>query len=99
MRLHPLQFVGQMAMYLLIGLAILYAADWGVFELRMARGTGLGNVAVDQYLKTPLKGDKDEYDYLGAAAENCSLSVFPQYAASALNPPCWWLKKHNQRWQ
>jgi hypothetical protein len=88
-----------MAMYLIMSLAILYAADWIVFEIRLARGVGLGSVAVEQYLKTQLKGDKAEYDYLGTADENCSLTALPQYAASALNPPCWWLKRHNQSWQ
>jgi len=99
MRSHSLRIIGLIAKYLLIGLAVLYVADWGLFEIRLARGAGLGSVPVEQYLKTPLKGDKTEYDYLGTANQNCSLTALPQYAASALNPPCWWLKRHNQRWQ
>jgi hypothetical protein len=94
-----LRFLGRPAKYLLIGLVVLYAADWGGFELRQVRGAGLGSVPVEQYLKTELKGSKTEYDYLGSADENCSRTAFPQYAASAFNPPCWWLKRHNQRWQ
>ena len=86
-------------MYLLLCLAVLYVVDFGVFEIRQASGQGLGSVSVEQYLKTQLKGNKAEYDYLGAADESCSLAIFPQYAGSAWNPPCWWLKRHSQRWQ
>lgn len=99
MRIDILRHLGRAAKYLLITLAILYGADWVVFEVRQMRGIGLGSVTVEQYLKTPLKGNKAEYDYLGDAGQNCSNSAFPQYAVSAWNPPCWWLKRHNQRWQ
>jgi hypothetical protein len=99
MQIHILRDPKRAALYLLISLAVLYALDWSVFEFRQMRGTGMGSVSVEQYLKTQLKGNKAEYDYLGAADENCSLAMFPQYAASAWNPPCWWLKRHNQHWQ
>jgi len=99
MQIHTLRHVGRTAKYLLIMLAVLYATDWGVFEVRLRLGSGLETVSVESYLKTPLKGNKAEYDYLGTADQNCSRSAFPQYAATAWNPPCWWLKKHNQRWQ
>jgi hypothetical protein len=56
-------------------------------------------VAVEQYLATPLKGNKAQYDYMGTANENCARTMFPQYAASTWNPPCWWLEHHPQRWQ
>jgi hypothetical protein len=85
--------------YFLIGLAVLYAADWLVFEVRLVAGTGMGTVSVETYLKTPLKGNKVEYDYIGPADESCSRTMLPQYAASAWNPPCWWLALHKTRWQ
>jgi len=84
--------------YLLIGLALLYVADVCVFEVRLMRGVGLGSVPVEQYLKTPLKG-ATEYDYMGTADVNCSRAIFPQYAESQWNPPCWWLQRHRQRWR
>ncbi len=87
------------AKYVLVGAVVAYGADWGIFEVRLARGSGMGSVQVEQYLKTPLKNKKVEYDYTGTADENCSLSVFPQYAASAWNPPCWWLARHRTQWQ
>jgi hypothetical protein len=99
MPIHPLQYLGRTAKYLLVALVILYASDWAVFEIRLARGAGMASVPVEQYLQTQLKGGKDEYDYLGSTDESCSRTALPQYAASAVNPPCWWLKRHNQRWQ
>jgi hypothetical protein len=98
MRTHSLRKLGQTAKYLLISLALLYAADWIVFEVRLVRGAGLGSVPTEQYLKTSLTGGKTEYDYMGTADENCSRAIFPQYAASQWNPPCWWLQRHRQLW-
>ncbi|MGA2003680.1 MAG: hypothetical protein ABSG70_09880 [Terriglobales bacterium] len=94
-----MRILGDAAKYTLISLAILYALDWSVFEIRHMRGGGMGSLPVDQYLSTPLKGNKAEYDYLGTANENCSRSVFPQYAAARWNLPCWWLQRHNANWQ
>jgi hypothetical protein len=87
------------AKYLLIGVALLYAADWSVFEVRFFRGTGLGSIPVEQYLSTSLKGNKAEYDYLGISNQGCSRTLFPQYAAAQWNPPCWWLQRHRQQWR
>ncbi len=94
-----LRSAGRAAKYLLLALVCLYFLDWCVFEIRVARGAGLGSIAVDQYLKTPLKGSKVEYDFVGTMEENCARSAFPQYAASAWNPPCWWLERHRTSWQ
>jgi hypothetical protein len=85
--------------YLLISLVVLYIADWSIFEVRMMRGVGLGSVPVEQYLKTPLKGSKAEYDYLGTGDVNCSVTMFPQFVNSTWNSPCWWLKRHKVQWQ
>jgi hypothetical protein len=98
MRTHSLRRLGHTAKYLLISLALLYAADWSVFEARLVRGAGLGSVPIEQYLTTSLKGGKTEYDYTGTAAVNCARAIFPQYAASQWNPPCWWLQRHRQSW-
>ncbi len=93
-----MRIIRRAAKCLVIGLALLYAADWGVFEVRLLRGIGLGTVPVEQYLKTALKDNKAEYDYLGTVSEKCSRSLFPQHAASQWRPPCWWLQRHRQRW-
>jgi len=74
--------------------AIVYLADWGLLRIKMSHGAGYGTIPVDQYLATPLKGNKDEYDYMGTVPEACSHSIFPHGAA-----PCWWLQKHNSHWE
>ncbi len=93
------RILGEAARYFLITVAILYALDFAVFQVRHLRGSGLGTVSVDQFLSTTLKGNKAEYDYLGSANQTCSRSLFPQYASSTWNPPCWWLQRHNTTWQ
>ncbi len=99
MPIGPLETLGKAAKYFLIGLTILYALDWSAFETRRARGTAMGSVAVEQYLQTPLKGSKAEYDYLGTAYHSCSRTLLPQYAGSQWNVPCWWLEQHKTQWQ
>ena len=99
MQSEPIEVLGTVAKYILIGLIVLYVLDWSVFELRRVRGGGMGTVSVEQYLQTPLKGQKAEYDYLGTADQSCSRTLFPQYAASQWNPPCWWLQRHKAQWQ
>ena len=96
LRMGMMRTVGRAAGYVLLGAAIVYAVDWGVFELR---GPAMSTVTVQQFLKTPLKGNKLEFDYLGTADASCSRTLFPQYAASAWNPPCWWLQRHKTRWE
>jgi len=98
-RSNPLKILGLAVKYLLISVAILYAIDWIVFEVRQARGAGMGSILVEQYLATTLKGNKAEYDYVGTAEVSCSRTIFPQYAASTWNPPCWWLEQHKKRWE
>jgi hypothetical protein len=56
--------------YILIGAVVLYFADWAALGIKLARHTGMGSVNVSQYLATPLKGQKEEYDYLGAADQS-----------------------------
>jgi len=79
---------------LLAAIVVLYLADWAVLRVRMAHGTGYGTVQVDEYLSTPLKGNKDEYDFMGTQSQPCSHSIFPHGGA-----PCWWLARHTSHWE
>lgn len=72
-------------------LALIYVGDWAVFHLR--RGP-TGEVEVNQFLATPLKGNKVEYDFMGVAPITCSRSIFPQGDYSA----CWWVERHKTHW-
>ena len=76
-------------------LGVLYAGDWLVLRSRVAHGTGYGSVEVNQFLATPLKGSKMEYDFTGTVQQTCSRSIFPQSGYSA----CWWLERHTTQWQ
>lgn len=75
----------------LIGaLSVLYVGDWAVWRARVAMGGGMGTVSVGTLIVTPLKGNKEEYDWGGTSDVTCSRSIFPQSGGGA----CWWLERH-----
>jgi hypothetical protein len=76
---------------LLIALLLIYLGDWAVLSLRK---DGSSSVQVDQFLRTPLKGQKEEFDYMGTVAQSCVPSLFPHQSET----PCWWLKRHKTQW-
>ena len=69
------------------GFVAVYAGDWAVFKLR---GSPASKVTVNRYLTIPLKGNKQEFDYLGSIDAPCSRSLFPQ----AGQAPCWQLRRN-----
>ena len=79
---------------LIVTVVVVYLVDWAVLRIRITRGTAYGAVQVDQYLSTPLKGNKAEYDYLGTTTVSCSRSIFPHGTA-----PCWWRERHKSIWE
>lgn len=89
------KYLGQAAVVLLVLGILLYCGDWIVLRIRIARGTAFSSVEVDQFLATPLKGNKAEYDFLGSFQQPCARSIFPH----AGKPPCWWVRKHNAVWE
>jgi hypothetical protein len=76
---------------LLIALLLIYLGDWAVLSLRKGDSS---SVQVDQFLRTPLKGQKEEFDYMGTVAQSCVPSLFPHRSET----PCWWLKRHKTQW-
>jgi hypothetical protein len=68
----------------------LYFGDWAVYSLR---GSPHGHVQVNQTLIVPLKGNKQEYDYLGTGDVPCSVSIFSQGGEDA----CWVLRRNQNR--
>jgi hypothetical protein len=74
-------------------LVVLYLGDW--ITLRIRTGSHASNsVQVEQFLKTPLKGQKEEFDYMGTVAEPCVPALFPHWSEA----PCWWLERHKIQW-
>lgn len=78
------------ALALLVAALLVYPADWGVWRLRMAFGSGMDSVRVSQFTVAELKGNKEEYYPDGSAQVACSRSLFPQGGSDA----CWWLRRH-----
>jgi hypothetical protein len=76
-------------------LGVVYLGDWAVLRVRVGRGTAFDVVQVNQFLATPLKGNKVEYDMMGTVLVTCSRSLFPQQG----NPACWWLRRHTSQWE
>jgi hypothetical protein len=67
--------------------ALGYGGDWAAFKLR---GSPLSKATVNRYVTIPLKGGKQEFDYLGSIDLPCSSSLFPQAGLSA----CWQLRRN-----
>jgi hypothetical protein len=87
--------LASVAQVLMAFLVLLYAADWALLRIRLSHGTAYRVVAVNQFLASPLKGNKVEYDWTGTVDQNCTRSIFPQAGAE----PCWWLERHKTQWQ
>jgi hypothetical protein len=83
------------AKVLLVAAVLLWICDWVVYRLRAARGTAFDSVQVEEYLSTALKGNKQEYDYMGTAEMSCARAIFPHGGA----PACWWLRRHTTQWE
>jgi len=79
---------------LLVTAVVLWVSDWVLFRVREARGTAFDSVQVQEFLTTALKGNKQEYDYMGTAQVNCARALFPHGA-----PACWWLRRHTTQWE
>lgn len=90
-----LRWLSILAQALAVALLVLWIADWAVFRVRSAHGNAYLTLEVQDYLTTPLKGSKDEYDYLGSEPVTCTRAIFPHAAVE----PCWWLRRHTVQWE
>jgi hypothetical protein len=78
----------------LVALAVVFVAvyggDWGLFKLR---GSPMSKVSVSRYIAIPLKGNKQEFDYLGTEDVACSVALFAQ----AGQAPCWQVRRNRNQ--
>ncbi len=81
------RWMGRAIVVLVAAFVLSYGGDWAVFKLR---GSPLSTVTVNRYVTIPLKGGKQEFDYLGSIDAPCARSLFPQ----AGQAPCWQLRRH-----
>jgi len=89
------RFVKVGGLGLLVAVLALYLGDAVVFAFRKRQGTAYRVIEVDQFLTTPLKGNKEEFDVTGSESVTCSRTIFPQPGL----PACWWLERHTAQWQ
>ena len=69
---------------------LLYAGDWTVFRIRLARSAGaLGSVTVNAYYAVPEKNGKTEYDLQSSGPQACANAIFPHMEFL----PCWYLRR------
>ena len=78
---------------LLAVLLVLYLGDWAILKMRTGSQAS-SSVQVEQFLRTPLKGQKEEFDYMGTVAQPCVRSLLPHSSQA----PCWWLERHKTQW-
>jgi hypothetical protein len=81
----------RIAVMLAAAFVAVYASDWIIFKLR---GSPQSKVTVNRYLNVPLKGNKQEFDFLGSSDVPCSESLFSQAGQS----PCWQLRRNPNQW-
>ncbi len=68
-----------------------YVTDWAIY---MLRGSPNSTITVNQFLSIPLKGHKEEYDYIGASQVRCAVALFPQ----GDKDPCWLVWRDRNKW-
>jgi hypothetical protein len=81
------RWLERLVVALAIAFVAVYGGDWAVFKLR---GSPQAKVTVNHYMAIPLKGDKQEFDFLGTQDTPCVLALFPQAGMS----PCWQLRRN-----
>jgi hypothetical protein len=82
-----LRWLQRIVLTLVAGFVVVYMGDWAVFKLR---GSPRSKVTINHYVTIPLKGSKQEFDYLGSIDESCAVSLFSQDGQT----PCWQLRRH-----
>jgi hypothetical protein len=68
-----------------------YGGDCAVYKLR---GSPNSKVTVNRFLAIPLKGDKQEYEYMGTQEVSCARALFVQQGQA----PCWQLRRNANQW-
>jgi hypothetical protein len=88
------RIVARMLLWVVAAGAVVWAADWAVWQARVLAGGGYGVVSVDRFVVAPLKNNKEEYYPDGGMDVRCTRSVLPEGFPQAGAQPCWWVKRH-----
>lgn len=74
--------------------ALAYAADFGVFHLRLAmKSQPFDSITVDRYYAVAQKNGKTEFIFQPSEVQTCSKTLFPQGGYT----PCWYLRRHTEQ--
>ena len=84
------RWLRRVAVVLVAVFVVTYGGDWALFKMR---GSPRSKVTVNRYVTIPLKGNKQEFDYLGSTDVPCTVSLFPQAGQS----PCWQLRRNTNQ--
>lgn len=77
----------RIAILLIAAFVVTYLGDWAVFRMR---GSPQAKITVNHSIEIPLKGSKQEFDYLGSADQPCAIALFSQAGLD----PCWQLRRN-----
>ena len=87
-----------LASWLLLGVILLIlasAADYAIFLYRQRHGDVLSFVTVRQFVASPLKNGRYEFDYMGTMDVPCVEAFLPHQHMA----PCWWVGVHHDHWE
>jgi len=80
--------------FLLAGVAVVYAADYLLLRYRVAANRNpYGTVTVQPYYAVPRKDHKTEFLFDDPQDQTCVNSLFPHFGDS----PCWYLNRNKQK--
>lgn len=79
-------------LFLAAATVVAYAVDTLVY---VSRGSPSSTVTINRFMGVPLKGQKEEYDYLGSSQVPCAVALFPHKGQD----PCWHLRRNPDEWE
>lgn len=86
--------IAGIALLALVALFVLvYAADYGILRVRIARNSGYDTVTVQQYYAINEKNNKTEYVFGSTQDQPCVNSLFGHQGLQ----PCWYLRRHPEQ--
>ena len=72
---------------------VLYAGDYGILRIRIARNSGYDTVTVHQYYAINEKNNRTEYVFGSDQHQPCVNSLFSHQGLQ----PCWYLRRHPEQ--
>ena len=72
---------------------VVYAGDYGILRIRIARNSGYDAVEVRQYYAITEKNNRTEYVFGSTVNQPCVNSLFSHQGVQ----PCWYLRRHPEQ--